>query len=216
MWAFLIIMFSITIGFSLIFLEFGREENGTYLDYLYGTYQVWYGNYDDSEYSPSQKIITAMILFLLSVVLLNMLIAIMGDTYGKVQEAQIFTDSSTRLNMCLEAMSYLRIIRKKPYEKGYLIFCSPKVKENEGKNEWEERINKLEKYQAEKLESIKKEQQSINKEQQSIKNEVTKLSKTLQDQQVNFENLINLTNQLTKFFNVAEESKVQLPNDFNK
>jgi len=146
----------------------------------------------------------------------------MGDTYGKVQEARIFTDSSTRLNMCLEAMSYLRILRRKHHEKGYLIFCGPKVKEDEDKNEWEERMNKLEtmlnkseQSQAEKLERMNKEQQSINQEQQSIKSEVTKLSKTLQDQQVNFENLINLTHQLTKLLNVAEEGKPQLPNDPN-
>ena len=215
MWAFLIIMFSITIGFSLIFLEFGREENGTYLNYLYGTYQVWYGNYDDSEYSPSQKIITAMILFLLSVVLLNMLIAIMGDTYGKVQEAQIFTDSSTRLNMCLEAMSYLRILRRKHFDKGYLIFCGPKVKKNEDKNEWEERMNKLEAMLNKNEQSQTEKLERMNNEQQSIKSEVTKLSKTLQDQQVNFENLLNLTHQLTKFFNVAEEGKPKLPNEPN-
>jgi len=73
---FVLILFLIILGFSLIFLEFDRGFN--YLDHFYSTYQILYGNADYGDYSPSQKILLGIILFFISIVLLNMLIAMMG------------------------------------------------------------------------------------------------------------------------------------------
>ena len=94
MLGFIIIIIFIIIGFSLIFMEFQREQ--IYGNQLYSTYQVLYGNVADEDFNPSQKVIATIILFALNVILLNLLISIMGDSYDKVQEKRLLTDSLTR------------------------------------------------------------------------------------------------------------------------
>ncbi len=148
MWGFLTIILLIVVGFSLIFMEFDRSME--YKDHLYETYNRLYGNYDDSEYSTSQRIINAIILFFLSVVLLNMLIALMGDSYGKVQETRVLTDSQTRLDMILESTILMRLFEKRDnnIKKQYLIYCEPKGEEEDvggDSNQWEGGINVLKK-----------------------------------------------------------------------
>ena len=205
MWGFLIIMFGITIGFSLIFLEFGRQEDNLYLNSLYGTYQIWYGNFDDSEYSPSQKILTAMILFILSVVLLNMLIAIMGNTYDEVQEKTIFTDTSTRLSMCLEAISYLRLF-KRTSSKGYLIFYGPKQDDDnqeELHNEWERRmkmikkaLKQLEDNQTNELKKMREAiQADVKQEIADMKQETAEVRQKIDDISQDLRLLLNISNE---------------------
>lgn len=118
----MVIICFIIIGFSLIFLSFNRDDG--YATHLYGAYQVLYGNYDDSEYSVSQKLIVSLILFLLNVLLLNLLISIMGDSYGKVQETRVLTDSLTRLEMIFQIIAYKRLFRREgDSQKGHLIYC---------------------------------------------------------------------------------------------
>ena len=149
MYGFIIVLLFIFIGFALISLEFNRGEI-EYGDQLYDTFKVLFGQFDDTTFNVSQKLFTALILFILNVVLLNLLISIMGDSYDKVQERRVLTDSLTRLDMILEAMVYLRILnqQKKSKGNGYLIYCEPEEEENEEDataNEWEGRINLIKK-----------------------------------------------------------------------
>ena len=74
----------------------------------------------------------------------------MGDSYDKVQEKRVLTDSLTRLDMSLEAMVFLRVVRrgKKTEGKGYLIYCETEEADNEddpANVEWEGRINVIKK-----------------------------------------------------------------------
>ena len=147
MYEFVIVLIFIFFGFALVALEFNNAEN-PYLDELYGTYKILYANYDDTTFSVSQKIITSSVVFLMNVVLLNLLISIMGDSYDKIQERRILTDALTRLDMSVEAMVVMRVFnyRKKTKGKGYLIYCE--VQEDEDvvdkeNNEWEGRISVL-------------------------------------------------------------------------
>ena len=149
MYGFIIVLIFIFFGFALIFLEFS-EGKTAYGDQLYGTFKILFAGYDDTDYSVSQKLFTSLILFLLNVVLLNLLISIMGDSYDKVQEKRVLTDSLTRLDMSLEAMVFLRVVRrgKKTEGRGYLIYCEPEEADNEddpANVEWEGRINVIKK-----------------------------------------------------------------------
>ena len=132
MYGFIIVLIFIFVGFALIFLNFDRES-AVYGDQLYGTYNVMFGNVNDSDFSVSQKLFASLILFLLNVVLLNLLISIMGDSYQKMQEKQILTDALTRLDMSIEAMVYLRILKGKRQTngQGYFIFCGPTIEDEE-------------------------------------------------------------------------------------
>jgi len=183
MWGFLVIMFSITIGFSLIFLEFGREEDSYYLNFLYATYQVWYGNIDDSEYTPSQKILTAMILFMLSVVLLNMLIAIMGNTYESVNQQRILTDTASKVGMYLEGVSYMRLLRRTSGKKGYLMFYSSnQYEEKEGKSDWTRTIEKVKEQSEGQIYELKKLRYDTKNDAKVLREEVMGHTGRLRDE----------------------------------
>ena len=149
MYGFIVVLIFIFFGFALIFLEFS-EGKTAYGDQLYSTFKILFADHDDSDYNVSQKLFTSLILFLLNVVLLNLLISIMGDSYDKVQEKRVLTDSLTRLDMSLEAMVFLRVVRrgKKTEGKGYLIYCETEEVDNEddpANVEWEGRINVIKK-----------------------------------------------------------------------
>ena len=149
MYGFVVVLIFIFFGFALIFLELS-EAKTAYGDHLYGTFKILFGEPEDSDYSVSQKLFTSLIVFLLNVVLLNLLISIMGDSYDRVQERRVLTDSLTRLDMSLEAMVFLRVIRrgKKTEGKGYLIYCETEEVDNEddpANVEWEGRINVIKK-----------------------------------------------------------------------
>jgi len=154
---FVIILCAITLGYSLIFYVFDRTQYLT--DHMFNTYVLLFGQIDSDEYSASQKILLALVLFLLSIVLLNLLISIMGDSFDKVQERRVLTDSQTRLDMILETNILRRqISRKKTDEKGYLIFCEQGDEEEDDplNNEWEGRVNvmkKMLKVSSQRLES---------------------------------------------------------------
>ena len=148
MLGFTIVLIFIFIGFALISVEFDKTAV-PYGDQLYNTFKILFASYDDSQYNSSQKLFTSLIVFLLNVVLLNLLISIMGDSYDKVQEKRISIDSLTRLDMILEAMVYMRTLnrKKKAQEKGHLIYCEAEEVEGDSnaENEWEGRINLIKK-----------------------------------------------------------------------
>jgi len=166
MFGFIIVITLIIIGFSIIFLEFDRENE--YGVHLYGAYNVLYGNFDDSEYGVSQKLLVAAILFLLNVILLNMLISIMGDTYGKSIEKRILTDSMTRLEMITEATTFLNVFKNRSKQKeevGYFIYCIPAQEDKTESPEEEAEASLIEisnaiKEQGQKLETIKDKMES--------------------------------------------------------
>ena len=183
--AFIIVLVFIIIGFALIFLEFQRDD--VYGVQLYSTYQVLYGNLPADVSSVSQQLFAALILFLLNVVLLNMLISIMGDSYDKVQERRVLTDSLTRLEMVLESMTYMRIFARGKVEKrGHLIFCEGDVDrqdDNGESNEWEGRINVIKralKQNDQRTEEIKSEVNSIKEE---VKSQMSSMQQMLESQQ---------------------------------
>lgn len=138
----------IFIAFALVFMIFRSRDGGGYGDQLYMTYMVLFASYDDEDYNISQKLFLSLILFLLNVVLLNLLISIMGDSYEKVQERRELTDATTRLTMILEALVYMRVFwRGKKQEKGYLVYCEPEMESDDHQEgiEWEGRINLIKK-----------------------------------------------------------------------
>jgi len=118
---FIIILMLIIFGFSIIFNIFDRDI--LYKDHLNYTYGVLYGLPDGEELSDSQIVIVSVISFLLNVVLLNMLISIMGDSYGKVQEAKSKVNALIQLDLSLEAMSIAQLFSKPKSTTDSMIFC---------------------------------------------------------------------------------------------
>jgi len=149
MLSFIVIIGMIIFGFSIIFLVFERENE--YGIYLYNTYSILYGPLDiddDAQFSVSKKLIMVVIAFLLNVLLLNLLISIMGDSYDKILEKRVKTDALTRLEMMSEAMTYMKVFKRNyKTKRGYLLYClSLDVEEDEnGQDEWEGKISVMKK-----------------------------------------------------------------------
>ena len=174
--SFIIVIALIIIGFSVIFLVFNREDE--YGAYLYQAYNVLYGPMDIEEDAPwpfSQKLIMAILAFFLNVVLLNLLISIMGDSYGQVLEMRDRTDSLTRLGMISEAAIYRKFLKPNHQTKrGHLVYCVPVELEEEEKN----RLNELEGV-VKSIKTLQKNQEESKQElhefKETIKNEISSL-----------------------------------------
>ena len=77
-----------TITVSLLFTSATPDEslsNATYFDYLMHVYRLDFGDFS-SEYTPLDIAIFILAVMVVPLVLLNMLIAIMGDTFDRVKE----------------------------------------------------------------------------------------------------------------------------------
>jgi len=127
MFSFVVIIVTIIVGSSIVFLVFERDKK--FGDYLYFTYSILFANLElnsEAELSPSLKVIMVMISVLLYVLLLNMLISIMAKSYENVLEKREKTDCLTRLRMILEAIPYKKIIKRNyQLQRGYLHYCEP-------------------------------------------------------------------------------------------
>ena len=190
MYGFIIVLIFIFFGFALIFLEFNRDQD--YGDQLYGTYKVLYGDIDDSDKDVSQKLFLSLILFILNVILLNLLISIMGDSYDRVQERRVLTDSLTRLDMILEGIVYRRLLalRKKDRNanQGHMIYCEPneadRDEDSQG-NEWEGRINLIKK-------TLRQNDQKVDELKGKIMSIEQNINKEVKDRIDGMENRLNL------------------------
>jgi len=111
--SFVMVLGFIIVGFSFIFVQFQENDGDETLgDTLLYTYSILYGNYSFDEIKFPELLFLLLVAFALSVVLMNMLIAIMGDTYGKVQERLKFSDSQAKLEMILETIHMKRAFIK--------------------------------------------------------------------------------------------------------
>jgi len=110
---FLFVLGFIIIGFSFIFVQFQEEEDDETLgDTLLYTYSILYGDYTFEGIKSFELVFLLVVAFALSVVLMNMLIAIMGDTYGRVQERTTFSESQSKLEMIFETILIKRAFGK--------------------------------------------------------------------------------------------------------
>jgi hypothetical protein len=124
----MILLILMLIGFSLVFYQFDRTRDFNYQ--LLNVYNLLYAVFDMEGFSSSEIVIFTIITFFLSVVLLNLLIAIMNGSYERVQNHQIFADSKEKLEMIIETNIFLRQILKikwlhkwsAPSRKSYLLF----------------------------------------------------------------------------------------------
>lgn len=107
--SFLFVLIFLSIGFGFIFFQL--RPTSTFGAELLNTYNLIYTNYDDGPEGPE---IPYFVIFtvLVSVVLLNLLIAIMNETYNRVQEMKNYYDTKTRVILTIEAITAKRFILK--------------------------------------------------------------------------------------------------------
>lgn len=181
----MIIIVFIVVGFALIFMAFNRDDE--YGTHIYETYKILYGSFIDDNFGASEKLIVSLILFLFYVLLMNLLISILANSYDFVQEHKVLTDSRTRLEMVLQVLAYRKIFdprKARNCEKGYLIYCLnaiPEEDEEEQNDTFEGRVVMMKKMfqkNDEKIEDIKDKMEKMENMNRDMSNRMNKIEES--------------------------------------
>jgi len=108
--SFLFIMVFLIFGFALIFYLFNYEMS--FSANLFIIYNLLFANSDPSAYSRPLLIYYVIFTIILSIVLLNMLIAIMGDVYQRVLAQRILAEGREKVSLILEATLFIRAFQR--------------------------------------------------------------------------------------------------------
>lgn len=99
--AFFIILFYSTIAFALIYQSMNRE--GDMLTFFLNSFKMNLGDLGSGEASGVIGTVMFIIVSIINpVIMLNLLISIMGDTYGRVKEGEVVADARQLAEMILE------------------------------------------------------------------------------------------------------------------
>jgi len=151
-------------GFSLCFYQFDDPDNTSYSARLLLVYNLLYAQFANDDYNSSQIFYLVVTTVILTVILLNLLIAIMSNVYKKVLLMSIMSDSKERLLLTVETITVKRMIQRiwnsfkkfslrrrgpqlykevKEPQKSYLFFVEDakiEIEEENRTKEWERRF----------------------------------------------------------------------------
>lgn len=107
--SFAFILALVVFGLSLIFSQFDRET--TYPTHLFNSYRLLYSDFDlDNFSSPAMIFYFVIVIAFVAIVLLNMLITIMGQTFGAMEEKSVLVTSLDLLQLIKECRLMSRIL----------------------------------------------------------------------------------------------------------
>ncbi|CDW79841.1 serine threonine protein kinase [Stylonychia lemnae] len=159
--SFTIILAYWIIGFSLMFYLFTLQkvydpmdtfdiENSRQLivDSLQFTYRLSFGDFDTSEFSLQEWVLFIISSFFIPLVLFNLIIAVMGDTYDRVQTSALSVDLKEQAKLVMEVEGLFRI-KEKPncIKLQRLLIChNAEIGEDSSEQfQWEGKIKTLSK-----------------------------------------------------------------------
>lgn len=108
--SFIFIMVFLIFGFALICFVWNHQY--TFGQNLFVIYNLLFANADPAQFSRPEILYYVIITSVLSILLLNVLIAIMGDTYQKVLTHRVLAEGQEKVSLILEATYFVRAFRK--------------------------------------------------------------------------------------------------------
>ena len=104
----------ILFGFTIIFMQFDLDDTpvSSFGKYMLITYRLTFSDFEVDDFDSGQSFFMVIITILLSVILFNMLVAIMTDSFEKVQENAIISESRERLFLITEAIAVKKLVIK--------------------------------------------------------------------------------------------------------
>ena len=114
---FLVILFYSTVAFGLIFRSFDSEVNSDFFPYLTESYNILIGNWKNPTEPKFFSLVLLLATLLNPVVSLNLLIAILSDTFETVKKDEVVADSQELASMILEIETLIFCKRKKNIKK---------------------------------------------------------------------------------------------------
>ena len=101
---FLIVLLSALLGFTISYRKLINhdDESVNFIDCLKHNYRIIYGDFNTDNYTASLWVLFVLSSTLLSLIMLNMLIAIMSDTFGRVMSLIVPEDFYEMNDIILE------------------------------------------------------------------------------------------------------------------
>ena len=127
--SFFIIFFYSIVGFGLVFQSILGSND--YFSYLTSAYLLNFGEMNTDQYNKLQWLYFLFVTILNPIVMLNLLISIMGNTFDRVQGESIIADL-LELSCIIKEVELLLFWRRKIINKSYIHICeleSPKNKD---------------------------------------------------------------------------------------
>jgi WD40 repeat protein len=181
--SFLIILLYTTIAYSTLFKISEGEKTSTLAESMTLAYELNLSAFETDDYSTWQWIIFMLASIVNCVIMLNLLISILGDSYERVQLNLVESDYSQMLEVILELEKMMIWNRNKGIQT-YLHKCNL-LKSEDSQEEWEGRIRALQDrisgvstLMENRFNQIQSDQKELNQSQKNIEN---KLKETLQD-----------------------------------
>lgn len=143
--AFIIILIYSTLAFAFVSTVLGKTDHDTsFQNHLLSSYQLNFGNIQDVQYDILEWIVMSLIVIVNPIIMLNVLISIISDTYDRVQKEIMCADMQELAGMVLEVELMMWWARKKG-KACYFQICEHKLKIMPYTEEpWEKRVKKLE------------------------------------------------------------------------
>ena len=150
MTSFLILLFYSTFSFALIYFIMvnnlksnSNEKTEEFSSYIATAYLLNLGDFDTDNYGLFEWIIFFFASVINPLIMLNLLISIMGDTYGRVKEEKEIADLKELTQMVIEG-EYLMFCKRKHGKRTYMQICAMEEVTSEASSQIQ-RIGKLKK-----------------------------------------------------------------------
>ena len=121
--SFLLIYFYTILAFSFMFFAMNTDPTQDYYQNMCSTYSISLGNAAVTETDQIVWIFYVLITLFNFIIMLNLLISILSDTYGRVKDGQIIADSLELASMVMEVEMML-FWRRNMNEKQFLHICT--------------------------------------------------------------------------------------------
>ena len=135
------VLVAFVVATSISFMAFRAGD--PYEEYWQAAYKMAYGDFDAlADYdSHGFRVFFLIATYIITLVLLNMLIAIMSDVYERVQSTKKKEDVRERIQLIAELGKFMFWAKEKPQEKTYIHHCTTeKLQRQTG---WEGKIKIL-------------------------------------------------------------------------
>lgn len=147
---FLLVLAVTTFALGLLFIIAKQNENVTldkgdlFIDVLHA-WRIALGDFDTDNYNMYQWVVFVMGSMINTMVMLNLIVAIMGDTYDRVQTGMEVADAKELTQLIIEIESIM-FWKRKNCEAKYLHYCYPKeITQQENAKRWSGKIMLLRK-----------------------------------------------------------------------
>ena len=139
---FLIIFYYSAVGFSMIFLSLGRENNTDFFSYVTAGYPTDLGNYETKTFDKAEWLNYFLVTLLISIVMLSLVVSVLSDTYARVSSHAQVADSQALAQMIYEC-ELLFFWNRDKSESKFVFLCTEQEDPTLEKVDVKEKVGKL-------------------------------------------------------------------------